>query len=128
LAQLAAKKTVGQTEKIFTRAQLENPELSFRDVRTMPIVTASKYADGFYASFEEFINNTPSIDIGCKVKVGEMHKIICGSTEEKVNSIYGYAKDNKVYILYYQEFYLLEKKNLAFYFLGPMERSTRGFT
>lgn len=128
LTQLSAKEKTDKPEKMFTRDQLQNPDLTFWNISSMPIVQTTKYADGFYTSFDEFINNKPSIDIGCKVKVGETHKVTCGTTRQNVNSIYGYAKDNKVYILYYQDFYQLEKKNSGFYFLGPTERSTRGFT
>jgi hypothetical protein len=125
LAQLSSLDKNIREKKPFTKDQLENPNLTFWNIQNMPIVNTKKYKDGYYASFEEFVNNTPSIDIDCKIKIGEVHRLTCGAREEKINSIYGYAKDNKVYILYYQNFYLLEKKDVDFYFLGPTERSTR---
>jgi hypothetical protein len=126
LAQLAAKENVAQTKKAFVRTQLENPDLTFWNVSHMPIVTASKYADGFYASYEEFVNNTPSIDIGCRVKVGEMHKVKCGTTEEKVNSIYGYAKEIKFTSFTTRIFISWKRKTWDFIFSAPQNDLREG--
>lgn len=104
----------------FTRDELLDPDLVFRDVSAMPIVQASQYKDGFFATFDEFINNTPSVDINCKIKMGSKIKVKCNERDKEMQSgIYGFAKDNQLYILFHQQFYLLEKRNDEFYFAGP---------
>jgi hypothetical protein len=46
----------------------------------------------------------------------------CEGSEKETN-IYGYAKDNQLYIAFHQEFYPLKKINNEFIFYGPNELS-----
>lgn len=104
----------------FTREDLMNPDLTFRDASSMPIVQALQYKDGFFATFDEFINNMPSVDINCKIKMSSKIKVKCDDSDKEMESgIYGFANNNQLYVLFHQQFYLLEKRNDEFYFAGP---------
>ena len=110
-----------QPDHSFTMEELLEPSLAFRDPTSMPIMNDSKFKDGYYASFEEFVNNSPSIDIGCNVIFDSPISVVCGDEEKEASTLYGFAKDNKLYILLHQEFFELEKKNDTFFFKGPQK-------
>jgi hypothetical protein len=90
----------------------------------MEIVNTAEYKEGYYASYEEFINNAPSIGLDCQVKPGNTTVVKCGDQQEPVN-VYGYAKANELYILFHHDFYRLKKDNEGFVFRGPKEISTK---
>jgi len=124
LAQLASGLNSMDEAKSYTRENLDDPQFSFRDIDSMPIIQTDQYKDGYYTTFDEFLNNAPSLDITCKAKLGAKPKIKCGDKEESIN-LYGYAKDNQLYVLFHQRFYPLEKTDNGFFFRGPDEISPR---
>jgi hypothetical protein len=81
----------------------------------------TKFKDGYYASFEEFVNNKPSISIDCEVKFDSTVTVVCGDKEKEAPALYGFAKDNKLYILLHQEFFELERRHDTFFFRGPQK-------
>jgi hypothetical protein len=103
----------------FTKDELSDPYLILREPLSMPILTDKRIKDGYYASYEEFINNQPSIDIHCKVDIESPVTVKCGSVVTKAPNLYGYALDNKLFILYHEEFLELMKRNDTFYFNVP---------
>jgi hypothetical protein len=103
----------------FTKEELSDPYLVLREPLSMPILTDKRIKDGYYASYEEFINNRPSISIHCKVDASSPPTAKCGDVETQVPNLYGYAQGNKIYILYHEEFHELMKRNDTFYFNGP---------
>lgn len=124
LTQFTSRMSKIDQAESFTREELMDPTYGFRNVSTMPIVQATQYKDGYYTTFDEFVNNEPSLDIQCKIKLGANPKIKCGDKEESTG-IYGFAKDNQLYVLFHQHFYLLEKNKNGFFFQGPRETSSR---
>jgi hypothetical protein len=104
-------------DESFLLEDLTDPDQNFRNVSSMPIVTETKYTEGYYKTFDEFVKNVPSIDVKCKIKTGRFTTIKCGDKEEPV-SIYGYSKDNQLFVLFYHNFYLLEKGKMDFSFEG----------
>jgi hypothetical protein len=124
LASFPAHKNEITSGFAFSREHLIDPAISFREISGMPIVNAVSYKDGYYASFEEFLNNEPSISLGCEVKPGNKTVVKCGQGEEPVR-IYGYAKGNELYILFHHDFYHLKKDKNGFAFRGPKEISNK---
>jgi hypothetical protein len=122
LVQFSVKASEVNSVQPFTKEELMDPFQSFRSVSSMPIVQTSQYNDGYYATFDEFVQNRPSISIGCDVKLNTSAKIKCDGNETEA-SIYGYAKDNQLYIAFHQGFYPLKKINNGFIFYGPREMS-----
>lgn len=115
----------------FTKEELSDPHLVLREPLSMPILTDKRTKDGYYASYEEFINNQPSIGIHCKVDTESPVTAKCGNVVTEVPNLYGYARDNKLFILYHDEFHELMKRNDTFYFNGPSKAansSSQGFT
>jgi hypothetical protein len=102
-----------------TTQEMLDPNITLRNPMSMPILAVEKYKDGYYASFDEFVNNKPSIDINCRVKFSEPVKIVCNKESTNVPTLYGFAQDNKLYILYHHQFFELEKRQDTFYFYGP---------
>jgi hypothetical protein len=113
-----------ESDYAFTRSELMNPMLSLREIYGMPIINAARYKDGYYASYEEFVKNEPSISLDCQVKPGNTTVVKCGGNEAAVN-IYGYAKGNELYILFHHDFYHLKKDAEGFAFRGPKEISNK---
>ena len=103
-------------DQTFTLEELMDPTVSLRDPLSMPILKDQKIKEGFYATFEEFINNTPSIDIDCKIKFSSPVKTICGEAVTEVPTLFGFAHQDKLYILYHHQFFELEKKHNTFFF------------
>jgi hypothetical protein len=124
LIQLSSGDKKLESEESFSKEQLLDPKLSFRTSRVMPIYSATQYTDGYYATFDEFLNNTPSISLRCKVTLGNDPRVKCADKEEAI-SPYGYAEKNNIYILFNQEFFLLEKHDNQFLFHGPREFSSK---
>lgn len=110
-------------EMAFTKEELLDPYLVLREPLTMPILTERRIKDGYYASYEEFINNEPSISINCDVDPEYPASITCGNAVKQVPNLYGYARGNKVYILYHNSFHELIRRNDTFYFNGPSKFS-----
>jgi hypothetical protein len=108
----------------FTKEELSDPYLVLREPLSMPILTDKRIKEGYFASYEEFINNQPSISIDCKVKSTSPLTVKCGDVVKEVPNLYGYAHDNKLYILYHEEFHELMKRNDTFYFNGPSKISS----
>lgn len=122
LIQFSAKASEVNSLQAYTKDELMDPSQNFRSVTAMPIIQASQYKDGYYATFDEFIQNQPSISIGCEVELNSTTIVDCEGSEKETN-IYGYAKDNQLYIAFHQEFYPLKKINNEFIFYGPNELS-----
>jgi hypothetical protein len=117
------QKNEADPDRSFTKEELLDPSLSLRDPLSMPIFTDQQYREGYYASFDEFVNNQPSIGIDCKIKLSNPVRAICGEKGNEILTLYGFAKDNKLYILYHRQFFELEKRNETFYFNGPTKVS-----
>jgi hypothetical protein len=105
----------------YSAEEVKDPEMIFRRASDIPIVNAMKYVDGFYRSFDEFINNSPSIALKCKIKVGGEKAIVrCGDDEdESIDGVYGLAHNNVLYLYFHDNFFPLEKRRDCFYFTGP---------
>lgn len=88
-----------------------------------PILSANSYNDGFYVTFEEFLNNQPSIVGDCDLKFENSIVIKCNNSEETEISLFGFAKENQLYIIYHQQIFQLYKENNTFYFKGPTKFS-----
>lgn len=110
-------------DEAFTLEQLMDPHNSFRNPLDMPIINDSTYQEGYYTSFEEFVNNSPSIDMECKIKIGNEIQVKFDDGTENTTDLYGFSSNNELYILYHHKFYKLEKKKDAFYFYGPTKLS-----
>ena len=104
------------TARAFTRDELQDPSVSLRDPLSMPIMKDKNFKEGYYATFEEFVNNDPSIDIDCKIKFSSPVKTICGDEVTEVPTLFGFSHENKLYILYHHQFFELERKNDTFFF------------
>jgi hypothetical protein len=106
-------------DKIVNYQDLIDPDFSLI-TKQLPILTDTVYLNGYYASFNEFIENSPSIDIGCKIRLDQGVKIKCsGEPDKMVDGIYGFAKDNKLFVLFHNDFYPLEREEDIFFFKGP---------
>jgi hypothetical protein len=114
-------------DESFLLEDLTDPSQIFRDVSSMPVLRETKYRAGYYRTFDEFVTNAPSIDIECKIKTGASPQIKCGDKEE-AGSIYGYSKDNQLFVLFHHNFYLLEREGDGFFFRGPREFSSKDIT
>lgn len=127
LVMFSGQKNEPKPDRSFTAEELLDVALTLRDPLSMPIMTGKKFNDGYYSSFEEFINNAPSIDIDCKIKFSSPVSTICGDEAVEVPTLYGFANNNKLYILYHHQFFELEKRKDTFYFNGPTKMS-KGLT
>jgi hypothetical protein len=114
------------SDQPYTREELMDPMQTFRDISSMPIVLTTQYKDGYYTTFNEFMLNDPSISIDCNVKLNTTSVVRCGK-EEKEIGVYGYAKDNQLYIAFHHEFYPLIKNKNNFIFEGPREMTGKDF-
>ncbi len=114
-------------DESFLLEDLTDPNQNFRNVASMLVVKETKYKEGYYKTFDEFINNAPSIDVECKIKTGAATQCKCGDKEESV-TIYGYSKDNQLFVLFHHNFYLLEREKNGFFFRGPREFSSKDIT
>ena len=103
-------------DRTFTLEELTDPTVSLRDPLSMPIMKDQKIKAGYYATFEEFVNNAPSIDIDCKIKFSSPVKTVCGDLVTEVPTLFGFAHEDKLYILYHHQFFELEKKHNTFFF------------
>jgi hypothetical protein len=103
-------------DRAFNVAELVDQTLCLRDPLSMPIMKDEQYRDGYYATFEEFVNNDPSIHIDCEIKFSSPVETICGDEVTEVPTLFGFALQNKLYILYHHQFFELERKNDAFFF------------
>ncbi|WP_276369783.1 hypothetical protein [Chryseolinea sp. H1M3-3] len=122
LIQFSKRATEVNSVQPFAKEDLIDPAQSFRSLSSMPIVKATDYKEGYYTTFDEFINNAPSVSINCSVKLDDFSLINCDG-EEKETSVYGFAKDNQLFIAFHQDFYPIQKINNEFIFFGPRERS-----
>lgn len=120
LVQFSTRAHEVSSEQPYSKEDLTDPSENFRPISTMPIVQTADYKDGYYTTFEEFLTNEPSISIDCAVKLNEPTVVKCGREEKEV-SVYGFAKDNQLFIAFHQEFYPLTKINNEFIFYGPRE-------
>ena len=57
------QKHEAKPDMAFTKEELLDPYLVLREPLTMPILTDKRIKDGYYASYDEFINNKPSITV-----------------------------------------------------------------
>ena len=103
-------------DRTFTLEELTDPTVSLRDPLFMPIMKDQKLKEGYYATYEEFVNNAPSIDIDCKIKFSSPVKTVCGDLVTEVPTLFGFAHEDKLYILYHHQFFELEKKHNTFFF------------
>jgi hypothetical protein len=103
-------------DRTFTKEELLDPSVCLRDPLSMPIIKDQKFKDGYYANFEEFVANNPSIDIDCKIKFSSPVKTVCGEQVREVPTLFGFAHQNKLYILYHHQFFELEKRHNTFFF------------
>lgn len=110
-------------DRAFTREELIDQSLTLRNPLSMPVFVDEKFNDGYYASFDEFVFNQPTIDIDCKVKFARPLKIMCDKESTEVPTLYGFAQNNKLHILYHHQFFELEKRDDTFYFYGPTKMS-----
>ncbi len=117
------QKHEAKPDMAFTKEELLDPYLVLREPLAMPILTEKRIKDGYYASYDEFINNQPSISINCEVDAEYPATATCGNVVKQVPNLYGYARGNKVYILYHERFHELMKRNDTFYFNGPSKAS-----
>lgn len=124
LTQFSTRPNEVNSVQPFSREDLMDPSESFRSVIDMPIVQAEKYKDGYYATFEEFVANQPSISAGCEVELDNSAIVRCDGQEKEMN-IYGLAKDNQLYVAFHQEFYPLKKVRDEFIFYGPREMTEK---
>jgi hypothetical protein len=128
LVTFSQKKKNPDADQAFSNEDLQDPTLKLRDPFSMPILTAEKLKDGYFTSFDEFLSNQPSIAINCKIKLSTPVTAKCGEAVTEVPTLYGFANENKLYILYHREFYELEKRNDTFYFYGPSKISKTAST
>ncbi len=128
LITFSQQKKEPDADRPFAIEDLQDPALKLRDPFSMPILTAEKLKDGYFASFDEFLNNHPSIAINCKVKLSAPVTAKCDEAVTEVPTLYGFANESKLYILYHREFYELEKRNDTFYFYGPSKISKTAST
>lgn len=106
-------------DRIINYQEITDPDFSLL-TKQLPILIDTVYVNGYYTSFNEFIENSPSIDIGCKIRLGTEIKVRCsGERDKRVDGIYGFAKDNKLFILFHNNFYPLEREEDVFFFRGP---------
>lgn len=111
------------SQQAYTLEELLDPLLTLREPRSMPILVEKEFKNGYYASFDEFVNNQPSIDIDCKVKFSEPVKVVCNDESTDAPTLYGFALDNNLYILYHHQFFQLEKRGDTFFFYGHPKMS-----
>ncbi|WP_276372153.1 hypothetical protein [Chryseolinea sp. H1M3-3] len=126
LTTFSQKKNDVKTDRSYTLEELLDPMVTLRNPLSMPILNDTEYKDGYYTSFDEFVNNQPSIPYGCKVKLSSPIKVLCGEEETEVPALYAFASNNKLYILYHHHFFELNRRNGTFYFNGPSKMSKTG--
>jgi hypothetical protein len=123
LVMFSQQKNEVDPTRSFSLEDLQDPKLELRDPSSVPILTSEKLNDGYFASFDEFLNNEPSISIDCRIKLSAPVRAICNEVTREVPTLYGFSHNNKLYILYHREFHELEKRNDTFYFYGPSKIS-----
>ncbi len=120
-AQLNWEKLVNKVE-MYDRDNLERGMEISLDPDKIEILNSTKYPDGVFKSFSEFMHNKPSIVSNYKVKPGKNPSLWITENGEKLkiqHGVYGFAHQNQLYILFNNRFYLLEKRDSTFYFVGP---------
>ena len=126
LVQFSKRENSVSSEQPYTREELMDPMQAFRDISAMPISQTTEYKDGYYTTFDEFLLNAPTVSIDCDVKLNTTSVVRCGKEETEM-SVYGYARDNQLYIAFHQEFYPLIKNDNDFIFEGPREMTGKDF-
>lgn len=88
-----------------------------------PVLLAGNYDDGIFASFEEFLDNKPSVREGYEVREGDPLKARwvddVGKKTRIRDDVYALAHKNTLYIFFNGLFYPLEKTSNKFLFTGP---------
>ena len=120
LIQFSGKANEIGSEQPYRRDELADPTQHFRFMENLPIVTAERFNEGYFTNFDEFLLNKPTLSLHCDVKINSTPVVKCGNDEKRIN-VYGYAKDNQLYIAFHQKFYPVERINDEFFFYGPRE-------
>jgi hypothetical protein len=118
-----ARLNISETDSFgYGLEELQDRDIIFQTSDSLPILSDTIYRAGLYKTFDEFVNNTPSLPMTCKVKIEEERAIIkCkdDQQEQAIESVFGFAFNNMLYIRFLENFYRLEKKGKKFYFKGP---------
>lgn len=108
--------------KAYSLKDLINGAKSVPDLTKIEILNTSNYKDGVFKTFNEFINNDPSITESYEIKFRKKIKLWITKAGNKVRikeGVYGFAHKDQLYILFRKNFYRLQKGEDTFYFTGP---------
>lgn len=111
-----------QARKFFHVNDLGKETVLAKDLSSIAILNTSQYQNGIFTTFEDFLNNRPSITARYEVREGKTTKLWrVDETGKRVRiqeGVYAFAKDNALYILFNKEFFPLERKKRSFQFIG----------
>lgn len=94
----------------------------------VPILMTTHYKQGAYMSFQEFVNNEPSMasfEINVLDKKKGKVEIVDAADRIKPLTPWGICKDGEIYKYHEQELIALEKKNNGFIFSDYQEKASR---
>ncbi len=110
-----------QNKRIFTRAELEN---YYKQRWEKPILKDEEFERGVYKTFNEFLNNHPSIT-RFVVKKDKLADIIYVPQDKgelvPARDVWGYCDGKKFFIKSGENYYPLVRVQNGFYFLGSKE-------
>jgi len=95
------------------------------DLSKVVIFQATRYNDGVHQTFEDFVNNSPSITKGYETMIKKKPKLYFIENGIKTNAIaakkevYGFASENKLFVKFVNSYHELAKRDDGFYFIGP---------
>jgi hypothetical protein len=114
--------------KPYRLAELFAEGFDVKDHSSVAILNESKYPDGVFETFSDFLANKPFIGLPYEIEVGKSVNLwrLENDRKKKVRyGVVGFAKDNELYYLFDGDFYVLEKKSGAFHFIGPKLSDSR---
>jgi len=107
----------------FAIADLGQADFSFRDPNGTAVLMEDHHPDGVFLTYDEFLNNKPSITAGYEVEMGKTVKLYrvdeAGKKEQVTDGVYALCKDNELYVLFTKSFFVLQKRSGSFHFIGP---------
>lgn len=122
---LKAAKNMNADEKLFSRATII--AASKPPVAASPVLSATEYKNGFYATFEEFLQNNPSISNAETIagKKGKLYIVGTGANKTDTLQVWGLCKNGEIYKYENGALVPLEKKGNTFIISDYVEKVNR---
>jgi hypothetical protein len=109
-------------KKPYLLADLLSENFTVRNLSSIAILNASRYADGIFETFNDFLLNKATFNAEYDASIGKsisLWRIDANRKKRIREGVVAFAKDNQLYYLFHENFYPLEKKRGTFQFIGP---------